>query len=128
MVTVKDLPGAITCGDDWEDAYKMGVSSVYDLGDALSFGKQILPKPSPVAEGEVALKISPVIAFKIILRNEMNKRNIRLTDLANKMDLTPSSVRQYLTYQRENTQLSTLMAIAEAIGLKVDVIFEEVNI
>ena len=75
-VTFRDIPEAITCGDNYEDALVMAKDALVTAMDFYFEDKRSVPMPSEAKEGEVLIELQPSVTAKVMLLNEMIKENI----------------------------------------------------
>ena len=54
-VSFRDIPEAITCGDDWDDALQMAKDALFTSVDFYREDDRILPPPSECQKGEIML-------------------------------------------------------------------------
>lgn len=92
IVTFRDIPEAITEGDDEADVAAMAADALLTSMDSYFEGKRPVPMPSAVEPGECLVSL-PISAWvKVLLLNEMLAKNIRPTDLARLMQMKPQEV------------------------------------
>ncbi len=112
VVTFRDVPEALTQGDDMTDAMEMARDA---LITAMSFyfeDQRPVPLPSKAKRGELLVRVSPIIGAKVLMLNEMLAQHIRPVDLARKMQVLPQEVNRLLKLGHK-TKIDT---IAEALG------------
>jgi antitoxin HicB len=71
VVTFRDIPEAITQGDDEEEALAMARDALITAMDFYFEDKRTVPAPSAVEAGEHFVELRPSLASKVLLLNEM---------------------------------------------------------
>jgi antitoxin HicB len=71
VVTFRDIPEAITQGDDEAEAMMMAEDALLSSMDFYIEGKRPVPPPSPMEEGERMVKLPADVAARVMLLNEM---------------------------------------------------------
>lgn len=56
-VSFRDIPEAITCGDDWDDALQMAKDALFTSMDFYREKDRTLPPPSECQEGEIMIAL-----------------------------------------------------------------------
>ena len=56
-VSFRDIPEAITCGDDWDDALQMAKDALFTSVDFYREEDRTLPPPSECQEGEIMIAL-----------------------------------------------------------------------
>ena len=56
-VSFRDIPEAITCGDDWDDALQMAKDALFTSMDFYREEDRTLPPPSECQEGEIMIAL-----------------------------------------------------------------------
>ena len=95
-VTFPDVYGANTGGWSWEEAVELAKDC---LGVALGMyvkAREDIPAPSPLAEGQVLISVSPIIAAKLALHAAMREQGITNIALAGRLGLQENAVRRLL--------------------------------
>ena len=70
VVTFRDIPEAITQGDDDAEAMMMAEDALLSSMDFYIESKRRVPPPSPMVEGERMVNVSAEVAVRIRLLNE----------------------------------------------------------
>ncbi|MFW9272999.1 type II toxin-antitoxin system HicB family antitoxin, partial [Glaesserella parasuis] len=81
-VSFRDIPEALTCGDNYEDALEMAKDALLTSMDFYFEDHRKVPLPSPPQEGEVLIELPTSIFAKVLLLNEMVDQNISNVELA----------------------------------------------
>lgn len=121
MVTFPDIPEAITCGHDWDE-------SVFMANDVLPFVIEkiyfedglIVPMPSPIQEGQVAIALDETASMKVMLHNEMVAQRVIKAELARRMNMAPQHIKRLLN-PKVPTKLTTLSEAFAALGKRLEV-------
>ena len=71
--------------------------------------------PSALKKGEVAIPLSLTVNAKILLLNAMVEGNIRPSDLAKKMGITPQEVNRVIDLFHK-TKIDTIQSAINALG------------
>ena len=113
IATFKDVPEAITFGDDKEHA-------LYESEDALLVAlamyvddKRPIPAPSKPSKGQSMVAVPPLATAKIALHNALLEANMSKVALAQKMGLRETQVRRMLDldHQSHIAQIQTALRI-----------------
>ena len=56
-VSFRDIPEAMTCGDDWDDALQMAKDALFTSVDFYREEDRLLPPPSECQEGEILIAL-----------------------------------------------------------------------
>lgn len=119
VVSFRDIPEAITQGEDFEDAR-------YEAADALQTAMEIyledrrqVPLPSPSQMGEVLIDLPLIVGAKVALLNELLEQRVSNSELARRMNTTPQNVNR-LTTLRHQTRIDTVNEALKALGKQID--------
>ena len=96
MVSFPDVYGANTGGWSWEEALDLAKDC---LGVALGMyvkARQDVPAPSPPADGQVLIAVTPILAAKLALYTAMREQGVTSVALARRLDLQENAVRRLL--------------------------------
>jgi len=121
VVTFRDIPEAITQGDDEREAQEMARDALITAMDFYFEDRRTVPAPSLALEGErlVALPIS--VWAKVRLLNRMIEQRIRPADLARQLEIRPQDVTRLLDLGH-NTKVDTVVDALEALGCEVELV------
>ena len=115
IVSFRDVPEVIT--EIWSQEELLSTAQ-----DALLTGIEIyfekrkqFPMPSALKKGEVAIPLSLTVNAKILLLNTMVEGNIRPSDLAKKMGITPQEVNRVIDLFHK-TKKDTIQSAINALG------------
>ncbi|BFQ93466.1 type II toxin-antitoxin system HicB family antitoxin [Gallibacterium anatis] len=119
-VTFRDIPEAITCGDNYDDALVMAKDALVTAMDFYFEDKRSVPLPSEAKEGEVLIELPPSVATKVMLLNEMIKQNISNVELARRIHVKPQEM-QRITDLNHSTKIDTLNRAFQALGKRLEI-------
>ena len=71
MVTFRDIPEALTCGDTPEEARLMALDALITALDFYFETKRLVPMPSEIQKGEGLISLPSDIVDKILLHNKI---------------------------------------------------------
>ena len=114
-VTFPDVYGANTGGWSWEEALEMAKDC---LGVALGMyvkAREDIPTPSPLAEGQVLISVSPIVAAKLALHAAMREQGITNIALAARLGLQENAVRRLLD-TGHRSHITSVERALEAVG------------
>ena len=95
-VTFPDVYGANSGAWSREEALELAEDC---LGVALGMyvrAREEIPEPSPLAEGQVLISVSPIVAAKVALYMAMREQGVTNVALARRMGLQENAVRRLL--------------------------------
>ena len=114
-MTFPDVYGANTGGWSWEEALEMAKDC---LGVALGMyvkAREDIPTPSPLAEGQVLISVSPIVAAKLALHAAMREQGITNIALAARLGLQENAVRRLLD-TGHRSHITSVERALEAVG------------
>lgn len=114
-VTFRDIPEAITCGDDYEDALFMAQDALITAMDFYFEDRRAVPAPSKAHKGDVMIELPASIYAKVLLLNEMVKQDISNAELARRIHVKPQEA-QRITDLGHNTKIDTIARSLAALG------------
>ncbi|MBE2895583.1 type II toxin-antitoxin system HicB family antitoxin [Pasteurellaceae bacterium HPA106] len=114
-VTFRDIPEAITCGDDYEDAVFMAKDALLTAMDFYFEDQRPVPLPSKPRKDEVLIDLPPSVFAKVLLLNEMLSQQISNVDLAKRINVKPQEM-QRITNLSHNTKIDTIGKALSALG------------
>ena len=115
VATFPDVYGATTGGWSWEEALELAEDC---LGVALAAcvkARQDIPRPSPLAPGQVLVPVSPIIAAKIALYSAMRQQGITNVALAAQLGLSEGAVRR-LVNPSHRSHISQVEKALQVVG------------
>lgn len=119
-VTFRDIPEAITQGDDLEEAKAMAVDALVTAMDFYLEDGRAVPGPSRAQDGEVIVELPPSIGAKVSLVNLIYEKRLRPVDLAKSMGVKPQEVTRILDLHH-TTKIDTLADAFRALGHDLEV-------
>ena len=114
-VSFRDIPEAITCGDDYDDAVKMAKDALLTCMDFYFEDHRRVPLPSASEEGEVLIELPASVFAKVLLLNEMIEQNVSNAELARRINAKPQEV-QCITNLGHITKIETIAKAITALG------------
>lgn len=119
MVSLRDIPEALTGAPTSEAALEMALDALTSAMDFYFEDKRAVPMPSKARRGEVLIDLPPSIGAKVLLLNEMISQGTRPTELARRMRVRPQEINR-LTTLRHPTKIDTVAAALKALGKRLD--------
>lgn len=118
LVTFPDIPEAITQGDNRDHALAMAKEAL-ELAMEFYFDDQRpVPLPSRARKGQAVVNLSPSVAAKVLLLNEMLRQKVRPSELARRIGTTKQEVNR-LTNLRHPTKIDRIDAALQALGKRL---------
>lgn len=114
-VTFRDIPEAITCGDNYDDAVAMAHDALVTALDFYFEDRRTVPPPSKAKKGDVLIELPASVYAKVLLLNEMIKQNISNVELARRIHVKPQEV-QRITNLEHATKIDTIAKSLAALG------------
>jgi len=121
VVTFRDIPEAITQGDDEAEALAMAADALLTAMDFYFEDRRPVPAPSAPEEGEQLIDLPLSASAKVLLLNEMLTQKVRPADLARLMDIKPQEVNRIIDLGH-STKIDTLAAALKALGRELDLV------
>jgi antitoxin HicB len=119
-VTFRDIPEAITQGDDPEEARAMAADALLTAMDFYFEDMRAVPAPSTVRRGEELIALPPSAWAKIQLLNTMIEQRIRPADLARRLNTTRQEVNRIVDLHH-TTKIDTIADAVAALGHRLEV-------
>lgn len=120
VVTFRDIPEAITQGDDMTEALQMAEDVLVSSMDFYFEDQRPAPLPSPPEEGECPVALPLSVYSKVLLLNEMLAQNISKSELARRLETTPQEV-QRITGLKHATKIDTVVRALAQLGRHLEV-------
>ena len=122
-VRFRDLPEALTGGEDLEDTL---VEAADCLAEAIA-GRIVrgdaIPAPSKLKRGQYPISVPLYLAPKLALYLAMREGGMRNTELARRLGISETVVRRMLD-PKHNTKPERIQAALAALGKRIVVRFE----
>lgn len=112
VVTFRDIPEAITQGDDQAEAMAMAEDALISSIEFYLENKRPTPAPSKAQPGERLVRLPANISCKVLLLNEMFAQGVGPSELARRMGTIPQNVNRLIDVRHK----SRLESIEQAIG------------
>lgn len=112
VVTFRDIPEAITQGDNEEEALAMATDALITAMEFYFDDKRPVPAPSAVQAGERCVEVRPSLASKILLLNEMVLQKVSASELARRMGTIPQEVNRLI----DLNYTTKIDRVAQALG------------
>jgi antitoxin HicB len=119
VVTFRDIPEAITQGDDFEEAMMMARDALLTAMEFYFDDKRPVPAASPPANGEHLVSLPSSVAVKVLLLNEMISQKVTASDLARRMDTVPQHINRLIDLQH-STKIDTVERALGALGKRLE--------
>lgn len=119
LVTFPDVPGAVTFGEDENDALEHAVDALETMLLARMLGREDIPSPS-LPNGRPTVRPTLLGTLKVMLYQAMRERGWRKADLARSLRVDPRQVDRLLDLRHAST-VSQLEGALAACGKRADV-------
>lgn len=116
IVTFRDIPEAITQGDDEQEALAMARDGLLTAMDFYFEDHRPVPPPSAALPGERMVGLPLSVSAKVILLNALISQNVRPIELARRMGVKPQEVTRLLNLKHA-TKIDTVAHALQMIGL-----------
>lgn len=118
VVTFRDLPEAITQGDDKTEAREMAADVLLSTMDFYFDDKRPVPLPSKPQKGEELVELPAAVYAKVLLLNEMLAQGISNVELARRLGTRPQEVQRIINLHH-NTKIDTISAALHELGKRL---------
>lgn len=115
VVTFRDIPEAITQGDDLTDARAMAADALLTAMDFYFEDKRPVPMPSALQAGEEMVELPASVFAKVLLLNTMLEQGVSNAELARRMGTRPQDV-QRIVNLGHTTKIDTIAAALHQLG------------
>lgn len=119
VVTFRDIPEAVTQGEDEADAVEMAMDALVTAMDFYFEDRRRVPAPSSPKKGERLIPLQPSVAAKVLLLNEMLALGMSQAELARRMGTKPQEVTRVLDL-RHNTKIDTINQALSVMGRELE--------
>jgi antitoxin HicB len=120
VVTFRDIPEAITQGDDQHEAHTMAKDALITAMDFYFEDKRPVPAASAIEDGECYVELPVSVASKVLLLNEMVNQKVTASDLARRMGTIPQEVNRLIDLGY-TTKIDRVAQALEALGKRLEV-------
>lgn len=117
-VAFPDLPEAITCGRDVDDAVNQAADCLQEALAGRMVRREAIPLPSAPRPGHRSVDVALYLAPKLALYLAMRKERVTATELARRLGVTEAVVRRMLD-PHHNTRPDRLQAALAALGVRL---------
>lgn len=93
-VSFPNVPEALTCGDDRDEALAMAEDALAVALGAYVQCREEIPVPGPIAPGQEVIGVPVVVAAKLALYSAMREQGLTKVALAGLMGLSEGAVRK----------------------------------
>ena len=114
-VLCPSVPECITQGETKEECVSMAFDALMTLASAIGEFGWVFP-PSNGEPADAVVDIPPVLALKIMLRNEMALKKVKSAELARRLGVSPQSLSQTLSMTRKATSFGALLSAFSALS------------
>lgn len=114
-VSFRDIPEALTCGDDFNESMFMAEDALLTAFTFYLEDNKPIPLPSEPQAGEVAVKVDACNVAKIHLHNALLKEGIHNAELARRLNISPQNIKR-LTNPYRKTKIEKLEKALNVIG------------
>lgn len=115
VVTFRDIPEAITQGDDFTEAKEMAADVLLSSMDFYFDDNRPVPLPSKAQKGEVLIALPASVYAKVLLLNELLTQNVSKAELARRMEIRPQEM-QRIVDLNHSTKIDTISAALIQLG------------
>ena len=115
VVKFRDIPEAITQGDDDAEAMAMAEDVLISSIEYYLENKRQIPAPSQAQAGERLVSLPANIAAKVLLLNEMLVQGVGPSELARRMGTIPQNVNRLID-GRHTSKLESIEQAVRALG------------
>lgn len=119
-VTFRDIPEAITCGDNREDALEMAAGALLTAMEFYFEDRRPVPLPSEPNEGEVLVPLPASVWAKVLLLNEMLAQRVTPAELARRLNTRPQDVTRIVNLGHA-TKIDTISAALRTMGKDLEI-------
>jgi antitoxin HicB len=120
LVTFPDIPEALTQGETLQEAREAARSALETALDFYFEGSRIVPRPSRIKRGGEFVELSPSLAAKVLLLNEMLRQKVRPAELARRLRTTPQEVNR-LTDLHHTSKIDGIAGAMKALGKTLEI-------
>jgi antitoxin HicB len=118
VVSFPDIPEAHTQGVDRAEALVMAKEALELSMEFYFDDMRPVPMPSKPKRGQAVVELSPSVAAKVLLLNEMLRQKVRPIDLARRLGTTKQEVNR-LTNLRHATKIDRIDMALRALGKRL---------
>ena len=120
MVSFPDVPGALTFGDDEDEAMMRAVDALESVFIAYIDDRHDIPKPSRPCKNQRTATLPSISTAKVALYQTMREQGLRNADLARRLHCDFRQVDRLLDL-RHHSRLDRIDAALAALGKRLDI-------
>jgi len=120
VVSFPDIPEAHTQGLGRAEALAMAKEALELSMEFYFDDMRPVPMPSKPKRGQAVVELSPSVAAKVLLLNEMLRQKVRPIDLARRLGTTKQEVNR-LTNLLDSTMIDRIDMALRALGKRLDI-------
>ncbi len=125
VITFPDVEGAITQGDDEQDAREMARDALITmLAHCIRHGKPILPPSQPKGRKYRMIELPAFVALKTELYMAFQESGIRKAEFARRLGIPKTTVDRLFDF-KNHTRLEQIEAAFAALGKRLSIEVEE---
>jgi antitoxin HicB len=117
-VKFPDVPEALTCGKDLENALFMAEDALLTAFEFYFDEHQHIPQPSKPLPGQPVIALSPMVTAKLAIYEAMLEEGITQVELAARLECDPRQVRRLLDLYH-NSRLDQLEKTLRVLGRRL---------
>ena len=118
-VTFRDIPEAITYGDDLQEELNMAKDALITSMFFYFDDHRKVPLPSADKEDEYLIDLPASVFAKVLLLNEMINEHISNVELAKRINVKPQEMQRILNLNH-TTKIDTISNAISALGKKLE--------
>lgn len=119
MASFPDIPEALTCGDNYEDALLQAQDALLTAFEFYFEDQRSVPLPSP-ALGRDTVSVPASVWVKVLVLNTMLEQRISQAELAKRMGTRKQEMQRVINLGH-NTKIDTLNRALEVMGKRLQV-------
>ena len=116
LVTFRDIPGAITEGEGYDDALQMAKDCLATILEDTASRGEPFPQASEAMSGECNISLSVHDTSKIELIKAMAAENVTKTELAKRLGLSSENAARRLVSLRHQSKIGEIERALAAVG------------
>ena len=120
LVTFRDIPEAITQGENLEEAMTAAKDALESALDFYFEDQRMVPAPSPLKRGQKYIELPASLTAKVLLLNEMVRQKVRPAELARRLHTTPQEVNR-LTNLHHTSKIDRVAEAMKALGKTLEI-------
>lgn len=120
MVSFPDVPGAVSFGDDEDEALMRAVDALETMFIATIGDRRDIPVPSRPRQHQRTVTLPPLAAAKVALYQTMREQGVRKAELARRLHCDFRQVDRLLDL-RHRSRLDRIDAALAALGKRLEI-------